>query len=140
MYGFTSLKIFWNGNEEKILCYCYLSDRFFCFIDLINHFVIILYLESCFQKPCDFQASVLKLHQSIWEQLHCYDFPKNRIWTPGLKFLRRMRRVEINHLATLLVTEAYIGVVKPGCLMIYFQIKNPNLGKIWRASEWNILV
>jgi hypothetical protein len=23
-----------------------------------------------------------------------------------------------------------------GCQMVYFQTKNPNLGKFWRVSEW----
>jgi hypothetical protein len=27
-------------------------------------------------------------------------------------------------------------VVKQGCKMVCFQIKNPNLGKFWRAFEW----
>jgi hypothetical protein len=27
-----------------------------------------------------------------------------------------------------------------GCQMVYFQAKNPNLGKFWRALEWKMLV
>jgi hypothetical protein len=27
-----------------------------------------------------------------------------------------------------------------GCQMVCFQTKNPNLGKFWRALQWNILV
>jgi hypothetical protein len=27
-----------------------------------------------------------------------------------------------------------------GCNMVYFQTKNPNLGKFWRALEWKMLV
>jgi hypothetical protein len=27
-----------------------------------------------------------------------------------------------------------------GCQMVYFQTQNPNLGKFWRALEWNILI
>jgi hypothetical protein len=27
-----------------------------------------------------------------------------------------------------------------GCQMVYFQTKNPNLGKFWRALEWKLLV
>jgi hypothetical protein len=26
-----------------------------------------------------------------------------------------------------------------GCQMVYFQTKNPNLGKFWRALEWKML-
>jgi hypothetical protein len=26
-----------------------------------------------------------------------------------------------------------------GCQMVYFQTKNPNVGKIWRALEWKML-
>jgi hypothetical protein len=26
-----------------------------------------------------------------------------------------------------------------GCQMVYFQTKNPNLGKFWRACEWKML-
>jgi hypothetical protein len=29
---------------------------------------------------------------------------------------------------------------KQGCQMVYFQTKNPNLGKFWRALEWKMLV
>jgi hypothetical protein len=27
-----------------------------------------------------------------------------------------------------------------GCQMVYFQTKNPNLAKYWRALEWKMLV
>jgi hypothetical protein len=27
-----------------------------------------------------------------------------------------------------------------GCQMAYFQTKNPNLGKLWRALQWKMLV
>jgi hypothetical protein len=27
-----------------------------------------------------------------------------------------------------------------GCQMVYFQTKNPNLGKLWKALEWEMLV
>jgi hypothetical protein len=27
-----------------------------------------------------------------------------------------------------------------GCQMVYFRTKNPNLGKLWRALEWKMLV
>jgi hypothetical protein len=27
-----------------------------------------------------------------------------------------------------------------GCQMVYFQTKNPNLGKFWSALQWNMLV
>jgi hypothetical protein len=27
-----------------------------------------------------------------------------------------------------------------GCQMVYFQTKNPNLGKFWMALEWKMLV
>jgi hypothetical protein len=27
-----------------------------------------------------------------------------------------------------------------GCQMVYFQTKNPNLGKFWRALDWKMLV
>jgi hypothetical protein len=27
-----------------------------------------------------------------------------------------------------------------GCQLVYFQTKNPNLGKFWRALEWKISV
>jgi hypothetical protein len=27
-----------------------------------------------------------------------------------------------------------------GCQMVYFQTKNPNLGKFWRLMQWNMLV
>jgi hypothetical protein len=27
-----------------------------------------------------------------------------------------------------------------GCQMVYFQTKNPNLGKFWRSLEWKMLV
>jgi hypothetical protein len=27
-----------------------------------------------------------------------------------------------------------------GCQMVYFQTKNPNLGKIWKALEWRMLL
>jgi hypothetical protein len=27
-----------------------------------------------------------------------------------------------------------------GCLMAYFQTKNPNLGQFWRVMQWNMLV
>jgi hypothetical protein len=29
---------------------------------------------------------------------------------------------------------------KQGCQMVCFQTKNPNLGKFWRALEWEMLV
>jgi hypothetical protein len=29
---------------------------------------------------------------------------------------------------------------RQGCQMVYFQTKNPNLGKFWRALEWKMLV
>jgi hypothetical protein len=29
-------------------------------------------------------------------------------------------------------------VLYQGCQMVYFQTKNPTLGKIWRALEWNV--
>jgi hypothetical protein len=29
---------------------------------------------------------------------------------------------------------------KQGCQMVYFETKNPNFGKFWRASKWKILV
>jgi hypothetical protein len=29
---------------------------------------------------------------------------------------------------------------KQGCQIIYFQTKNPNLGKFWMALEWKMLV
>jgi hypothetical protein len=25
-----------------------------------------------------------------------------------------------------------------GCQMVYFQAKNPNLGEVWRASDWKM--
>jgi hypothetical protein len=27
-----------------------------------------------------------------------------------------------------------------GCQMVYFQTKNPDLGKFWRALQWKMLV
>jgi hypothetical protein len=27
-----------------------------------------------------------------------------------------------------------------GCQMVYFQTKNPNLGKFWRALDWKMLI
>jgi hypothetical protein len=27
-----------------------------------------------------------------------------------------------------------------GCQMVSFQIKNPNLGKFWRALDWKMLI
>jgi hypothetical protein len=30
--------------------------------------------------------------------------------------------------------------VHQGCQMVFFQTKNPNLGKFWRALEWKKLV
>jgi hypothetical protein len=27
-----------------------------------------------------------------------------------------------------------------GCQMVYFQAKNPNLGKFWRALDWKMLL
>jgi hypothetical protein len=30
--------------------------------------------------------------------------------------------------------------MKQGCQMVYFQTKNTNLGKIWRALEWKMLL
>jgi hypothetical protein len=27
-----------------------------------------------------------------------------------------------------------------GCQMVYFQTKNPNLGKFWRALEWKMII
>jgi hypothetical protein len=27
---------------------------------------------------------------------------------------------------------------KQGCQMVWFQTKNPNLGKFWRASDWKM--
>jgi hypothetical protein len=30
--------------------------------------------------------------------------------------------------------------LKQGCQMVYFQTKTPNLGKLWRALEWKMLV
>jgi hypothetical protein len=32
------------------------------------------------------------------------------------------------------------AMVNRGCQMVYFQTKNPNLGKFWRALEWKMLV
>jgi hypothetical protein len=29
---------------------------------------------------------------------------------------------------------------KQGCQMVYFQTKNPNLGKFWRVLQWKMLV
>jgi hypothetical protein len=29
---------------------------------------------------------------------------------------------------------------KQGCQMVYFQTKNPSLGKFWRALQWKMLV
>jgi hypothetical protein len=29
---------------------------------------------------------------------------------------------------------------KQGCQMVYFQTKNPNLGKFWRALDWKMLI
>jgi hypothetical protein len=26
------------------------------------------------------------------------------------------------------------------CQMVYFQIKNPNLGQFWRALDWKVLI
>jgi hypothetical protein len=31
------------------------------------------------------------------------------------------------------------GAALQGCQMVYFQTKNPNLGKYWRALEWDML-
>jgi hypothetical protein len=33
-----------------------------------------------------------------------------------------------------------ISISVQGCQMVYFQTKNPNLGKFWRALEWALLV
>jgi hypothetical protein len=35
---------------------------------------------------------------------------------------------------------AVIGWQLQDCQMLYFQSKNPNLGKFWRALEWKWLV
>jgi hypothetical protein len=29
---------------------------------------------------------------------------------------------------------------KQGCQMVYFQTKNPNLGKFWSALDWKVLI
>jgi hypothetical protein len=33
-----------------------------------------------------------------------------------------------------------LSAANQGCHMVYFQTKNPNLGKFWRALKSNILV
>jgi hypothetical protein len=30
--------------------------------------------------------------------------------------------------------------LEQGCQMVYFQNKNPNLGKFWRALGWKMLI
>jgi hypothetical protein len=30
--------------------------------------------------------------------------------------------------------------LEQGCQMVYFQTKNPNLGKFWRALDWTMLI
>jgi hypothetical protein len=32
------------------------------------------------------------------------------------------------------------NALQQGCQMVYFQTKNPNLGKFWRALKWKMLV
>jgi hypothetical protein len=33
-----------------------------------------------------------------------------------------------------------VSICPQGCQMVYFQTKNPNLGKFWRVFQWNVLV
>jgi hypothetical protein len=33
-----------------------------------------------------------------------------------------------------------IGDLDQGCQMVHFQTKNPNLGKFWRAFDWEMLI
>jgi hypothetical protein len=34
----------------------------------------------------------------------------------------------------------YALCVQQGCQMVYFETKNPNLGKFWRTLEWKMLI
>jgi hypothetical protein len=73
---------------------------------------------------------------------------KNYVQTcPGMKFPTRMK----NYIRTLIRNfvpscktfekPACVGVIATqGCRMVYFQTKNPILGKFWRELQWNMLV
>jgi hypothetical protein len=37
-------------------------------------------------------------------------------------------------------THKNLNCCETGCQMVYFQTKNPNLGKFWRALEWKMLL
>jgi hypothetical protein len=38
------------------------------------------------------------------------------------------------------ITSVTILGTRQGCQMVYFQTKNPNLGKLWRALDWIMLI
>jgi hypothetical protein len=38
------------------------------------------------------------------------------------------------------LTREQKDTTKQGCQIVYFQNKNPNLGKFWRALEWKMLL
>jgi hypothetical protein len=46
------------------------------------------------------------------------------IWSPSLLYKIR----------------ATLNILHHGCQVVYFQTKNPNLGKFWTALEWKMLV
>jgi hypothetical protein len=62
------------------------------------------------------------------------------VWhTKGLFFCLKHTRLPVvlqDFTALVFVTHD----CRQGCQMVYFQTKNPNLGKFWRALEWKPLV
>jgi hypothetical protein len=45
-----------------------------------------------------------------------------------------------SRLVTLIAVERRKTERNQGCQMVYFQTKNRNLGKLWRALQWKMLV
>jgi hypothetical protein len=65
-----------------------------------------------------------------------------KIWRALAKVLfeKRNSKMVFQFLLSLIALKPSACEAEQGCQMVYFQTKNPNLGKFWRALIWKMLV
>jgi hypothetical protein len=64
------------------------------------------------------------------------------VFRTKLSFLGCKNAVAYYNAGVVAINSKVVGLVPghhQGCQMIYFQTKNPNLGKFWRALKWKML-
>jgi hypothetical protein len=77
----------------------------------------------------------------IWLLFPFWYFVPRKIWQPCFRRKPKYFDVEFCQITPRpSFIDLLVFIQNQGCEMVYFQTKNTNLGKFWRALEWKMLV